>query len=65
MLTEELFNKTPERLAAVVLLQQLHSGVQVGEIFHAVQDSEKAGGLIASKIKAGNLIEVTGFYSSM
>lgn len=38
MLAEELFYITPERLAAVVLLQQLQGGVQMGEVFHAVQD---------------------------
>ena len=34
MLAEELFNKTPEWLTAILLLQQLYSGVHVGEIFH-------------------------------
>jgi hypothetical protein len=34
MLAEILFYKTPKRLRSVVLLQQLHGGVQVGEILH-------------------------------
>jgi hypothetical protein len=43
VLAEELFNKTPERLAAVVLLQQLQGGVQVGEIFHGGKILQNAG----------------------